>query len=57
MLVRIFFTALQFRLVICLEPQFINLDSYELDFHESVHRDTVMNSTNEMQLYRLIYCS
>jgi len=27
------------------------------DFHESVHRDTFMNVTNKMQLYRLIYYS
>jgi hypothetical protein len=26
-----------------------------LDLHESVHRDIIMNSTNEMQLYGLIY--
>jgi len=26
-----------------------------LDFHESVHRDTIMKGTNKMQLYRLIY--
>jgi len=27
------------------------------DVHDSVHCDTIMNSTNEMQLYRLIYYS
>ena len=27
----------------------------KLDVHESVRRDIIMNSTNEMQLYRLIY--
>jgi hypothetical protein len=27
----------------------------ELDVRESVRRDIIMNSTNEMQLYRLIY--
>jgi hypothetical protein len=25
------------------------------DVHESVHRDIIMNTINEMQLYRLIY--
>jgi hypothetical protein len=30
---------------------------YALDVHESVNRDIIMNSTNEMQLYRLIYYS
>jgi len=29
----------------------------ELDVHESLHRDIIMNTTNEMQLYRLIYYS
>jgi len=29
----------------------------ELDLHEYVHRDIIMNTTNEMQLYRLIYYS
>jgi len=29
----------------------------ELDVHESVHRDTIMKVTNNMQLYRLIYYS
>ena len=29
----------------------------ELDVHESAHRDTIMTVTNNMQLYRLIYCS
>jgi len=29
----------------------------EFDAHESVHRGIIMNSTNEMQLYRLIYYS
>jgi hypothetical protein len=28
-----------------------------LDVHESVHRDLIMNTTNEMQLYGLIYYS
>ena len=28
-----------------------------LDFHEFVHRDTIMKVTNKMQLYRLIYFS
>jgi len=28
-----------------------------LDIHGSVHRDVIMNTTNEMQLYRLIYFS
>jgi hypothetical protein len=28
-----------------------------LDFHESVHRDTIMKVTNKMQQYRLIYYS
>jgi len=27
------------------------------DVRESVHRDITMNTTNEMQLYRLIYYS
>jgi hypothetical protein len=30
---------------------------YPFDVHESVHRDIIMNTTNEMQLYRLIYYS
>jgi len=30
---------------------------YKVDVHESVHRDTIMEVTNEMQLYRLIYYS
>jgi hypothetical protein len=29
----------------------------ERDVHESVHRDIIMNSTDGMQLYRLIYYS
>jgi hypothetical protein len=29
----------------------------EFDVHESVHRDISMNSTNEVQIYRLIYYS
>ena len=29
----------------------------QLDVYESVHRDTIMKVTNEMQLYRLIYYS
>jgi hypothetical protein len=30
----------------------------KIDFHESVHRDTIMEViTNKMQLYRLIYYS
>ena len=33
------------------------LDQTLLDVHESVHRDTTMKITNEMQLYRLIYYS
>ena len=28
-----------------------------LDIHEFVHRDIIINTTNEMQLYRLIYYS
>ena len=28
---------------------------YKLDFHESVHRDTITKVTNKMQIYRLIY--
>jgi hypothetical protein len=28
-----------------------------VDFHESVHRDTIMKVTDKMQLYRLIYFS
>jgi len=28
-----------------------------LDVHESVHRDTIMEITNKMQLYKLIYYS
>jgi len=31
--------------------------AYNLDIHESVHRDTIMKVTNKMQLYRLIYYS
>jgi hypothetical protein len=27
------------------------------DVHESLHRDTITNATNKMQLYRLIYYS
>jgi hypothetical protein len=30
---------------------------HSLDVHESVHRDIIMNTTNEIQLYRLIYYS
>ena len=30
-------------------------ETVELDVHESVHRDTIMEVTNKMQLYRLIY--
>jgi len=30
---------------------------YALDVHESVRRDIIMNTTNELQLYRLIYYS
>jgi len=33
------------------------LDQTLLDVHESVHRDTTMKITNEMNLYRLIYYS
>jgi hypothetical protein len=29
----------------------------KLDVHESVHRDTIMKVTNQLQLYRLIYFS
>jgi hypothetical protein len=28
-----------------------------VDVHESVHRDIIVNTTNEMQLYGLIYYS
>jgi hypothetical protein len=28
-----------------------------MNIHKSVHRDIIMNATNEMQLYRLIYYS
>jgi hypothetical protein len=28
-----------------------------VDVHESVHRDIIINTTNEMQLYMLIYYS
>jgi hypothetical protein len=31
--------------------------SSQLDIHGSVYRDIIMNTTNEMQLYRLIYYS
>ena len=31
--------------------------SYQLEVHESVHRDTIVKVTNKMQLYRLIYYS
>jgi len=30
---------------------------YELDIHESVHRNTIKKVTNKMQLYRFIYYS
>jgi hypothetical protein len=30
---------------------------FELDVHESVHRDIIMNTTNEKQLYKLIHYS
>ena len=30
---------------------------FSFDVHESVHRDTITKSTNEMQLYRSIYYS
>jgi len=30
---------------------------WQFDVHESVHRDIIMNTTNQMQLYRLIYYS
>jgi hypothetical protein len=30
-------------------------DVYPFDVHESVHRDIIMNTTNKMQLYRLIH--
>jgi len=33
-----------------------NLLAY-LDVHKYVHRHIIMNTTNEMQLYRLIYYS
>jgi hypothetical protein len=33
------------------------IDQTLLDVHKSVHRDIVMNTTNEMQLYRLIHYS
>ena len=32
-------------------------DVKSFDVHESVHRDTIMEVTNKMQLYRLIYYS
>jgi len=32
-------------------------DNGKFDDQESVHRDIIMNTTNEMQLYRLIHCS
>jgi hypothetical protein len=30
-------------------------DNGKFDVHESVHRDIITNTTNEMQIYRLIY--
>jgi hypothetical protein len=35
----------------CTESQ----NTYLVDVHESVHHNTIMNTTNKMQLYRLIY--
>jgi hypothetical protein len=32
-------------------------DNVKCDNHESVYRDVIMKTTNEIQLYRLIYCS
>ena len=30
---------------------------YVLDVHKPIHRDIIMNTTNEKQLYRLTYYS
>jgi len=35
----------------------VNTIAFELDVHESVHRDIITKTTNQMQLYRLIYYS
>jgi hypothetical protein len=38
-------------------PEGASVLVYAYDVHESVRRDIIMNTTNEMQLYRLIYYS
>jgi hypothetical protein len=42
------------------DPHFVIMEVYFCyihDVHKSVHRDEIMNTTNKMQLYRLIYFS
>jgi len=42
------------------DPSVCDVVSAAISFvgvRESVHRDIIMNTTNEMQLYRLIYYS
>jgi len=39
------------------QEQIYKFANDKLDIHESVHHDTIMQVTNKMQLYRLIYYS
>jgi len=48
------------RLMSTSDPSVCDVVSAAISFvgvRESVHRDIIMNTTNEMQLYRLIYYS